>query len=234
MDKEELSPDRPGDKEATGSSSTRALEGWFLKRDHLRRALVGQAPLTAQGYNNNSDIISVELLAIDETILHKLALMTGEQQLRQFYKSLAHFFADLRRKPIPPSIRDAHKISAAKVEATGLRPKKKKSGAPRVTTSGQVRPLMEIDAIARLVDEVFIKKPTLTWNLHKSVDLDKGQLRYRRQQIQPNRRIEEIRTEFEGLSSDERVEEAQRRLASEISEFRQYGRPRKVLFYVER
>jgi hypothetical protein len=93
---------------------------------------------------------------------------------------------------------------------------------------------MEIDAIAKLVDEGFIQKPTLTWNLHKAVDLDKGALRYRRQQVQPNRRIEEIRAEFDGLSSGERIEEAQRRLASGISEFRRYGRPRKVLSYDEK
>jgi hypothetical protein len=93
---------------------------------------------------------------------------------------------------------------------------------------------MEIDAIARLVDKGFIQKPTLAWNLHKAVGLDKGQLRYRRQQIQPNRRVEEIRAEFHGLSSDQRIEEAQRRLASAISRLRQAERPRKSRTYVER
>jgi hypothetical protein len=93
---------------------------------------------------------------------------------------------------------------------------------------------MEIDAIASLVEEGFIPKPTLSWNLHKAVDLDKGQLRYRRQQIRPNRRIEEIRAEFDGLSSDERVEEAHRRLTSATSEFRRAGRPRKGTNYVEK
>ena len=168
MGKEKLSPNRSGDKEPTGSPPTGVAKGWFLKRDRLRRALVGQAPLTASGYNNNSDIIRVELLATNEAILHALARATSEEQLKEFYKSLAHFLNDLRLKPVPSFIRDAHKISAAKLETSGAQPKKKKSGAPRVTTSGQVGPLMEIDAIAKLVDEGFIQKPTLTWNLHKS------------------------------------------------------------------
>jgi hypothetical protein len=233
MAEEKLSPSRPGDKEAENLAYLRRLEGWFLKRDRLRRVLVNQAPLTASDYNN-SDVIRVEILAIDEAILHTLASIANEEKMSEFYKSLAHFLADLRRKPVPSFIRNAHKISAAKFEVTGIRPKRKKSGTPRAMTSGQVGPLMEIDAIARLVEEGFIPSRGLTRKLYEKLALERGQLLYRRQQIQPNPRVEEIRSEFRDLPRHERVEEAERRLVSAISKFRRAERPRKSRSHTEK
>jgi hypothetical protein len=101
--------------------------------------------------------------------------------------------------------------------------------------------MRELDAIARLVDEGFLSEKSLTENIYKKLSVTKDQFNHYRKLVQPNGRTEELRFVLSQFTvkdpvdgTEERREEAEKRLSSVIKRFREQRRPTKTHQYGEK
>ena len=84
MADEELSPDKADANRHLTLTRQKALEGWFLKRESLRKAITGQAPLTFELYGGEEKV-RMQILATDESIYYTLSKLTDDSQLKELY-----------------------------------------------------------------------------------------------------------------------------------------------------
>jgi hypothetical protein len=223
---EELSPDKPDANRHLTSTRQKALEGWFLKRESLRKTITGQAPLTFELYGGEEKV-RMQILATDESIYYTLSKLTDDSQLKELYVYTAALVGQLRRGPIPSFVKAAPAHYAKTFPPAGG-PPKKKTGAPKSVNETQRPPLQVLDAIIRLANEGFIP-------LHAPVQLVADKLGIGRDALTHQRRslggthpwVASLREDWGGLPPEERAAKACERIEKETGLLRIARKERK-------